>query len=90
MVGFLFVALFALAAALAVAVLTDSGLRGTRAYRDLSARVRTGEHYNSVAFKIAQFERAQAEPTFRMRHVNRAAGSRPMARRRAAALPVAA
>lgn len=90
MLGFLIVALFALAAAVAVAVLTDSSLRGTRAYRELSARVRDGEHYNSVMFKIEQFERPQGEPTFRVRHVTRAAGSRPIVRRKAAALPVAA
>lgn len=90
MTGLLIATLFALSAAVAVIVLADSGLRGTRAYRQLSVRVRCGEQYNSVMFRIEQFERSQAEPTFRMRQVNRAVVSRPMVRRRATALPVAA
>lgn len=90
MFGFLIVALFALAAVVAVIVLTDSALRGTRAYRELNARVRNGEHYNSVMFTIEEFERSQAEPAFRVRHITRAAGTRPIVRRKAPALLVAA
>lgn len=90
MLGFLIVTLFALAAALAVAVLTDSTLRGARAYRDLSVRVGCGEQYNSVVFKIEQFERSLAEPSFRMRPVNRSTGPHQMARRRAVQMSVAA
>ena len=88
MPGFLIVTLFAIAATLAVAVLTGSTIKGARAYREL--RAKSGERYNSIIFTIEQFERLQAEPTYRMRHVTRATALRPMVRRKATALPVAA
>ncbi len=88
MLVFLIVILFTIAAAVAVAVLTGSTIKGARAYRELSAR--SGERYNSIIFTIEQFERLQAEPAFRMRHVTRATVIRPMVRRKATALPVAA
>lgn len=88
MLGFLIATLFTLAAAVAVAVLTGSTLRGVRAYRELSAR--RGERYNSIIFTIEHFERLQVEPAYRMRHITRAAVLRPMVHRKAVALPVAA
>lgn len=88
--GFLIVALFALGGTYAVAVLVDSGLRGARAYRELSARLRSGQQGDSLIFTINQFARLQAEPAFRMRPVTRATGPHPMVCRNPAALPVAA
>lgn len=90
MTAFLIVALFALAASMAGIVLADCGLRGARAYCQLAVRVRNAEQLNSVIVRIEQFERSQANPVFRMRQVSRATGLRPMVRRRATALSVAA
>lgn len=90
MAGFLIACLFAAAAAFAIFILIHSGLRGFCAYRELSLQNICGEQYNSIVLTIAHFERWQAEPAFRMRHVTRASVLRPMVRRKAAALPVAA
>lgn len=79
MLGFLIVALFVIVAAFAAAVLADSSLRGVRAYRDLSVRAGCAGQYNSVIFKVEQIERSLAQPSFRMRTVNRAI-NRPMNR----------
>ncbi len=90
MTGVLIVALFTAVAVLAVAVLTDSGLRGLMAYRDLSTRVRCDEQCVSVMDKIAQFELTQVEPAFRMREITRGSAPRLIGRRRETKLRVAA
>lgn len=90
MTGFLIVALFAATALFAIAVLTDSTLRGLSAFRELSLRVRCDAQYASVMYKVAQFERLQSEPEFRMRGASRGSAPRVTARRRATKLRVAA
>lgn len=98
MLGFLIVTLFVIVAAFAAAVLADSGLRGVRAYRDLSVRAGCAEQYTSVMFKVEQIERSLAQPSFRMRTVNgiinrpvnRAGGPRRAACEPVLQLPVAA
>lgn len=90
MTGVLIVALFTAVAVLSVAVLTDSGLRGLMAYRDLSTRVRCDEQYVSVMDKIAQFELTQVEPAFMLREITRGAAPRLVGRRGETKLRVAA
>lgn len=88
--GFLIATLFAVAAFAAIIVLMDSCIRGVSAYRNLSSQASFGAHHNSVMIRVEQFERSLAQPSFRMRSVNRSAGSHQMARRRALPLCVAA
>lgn len=90
MTGFLIVASFAATALFAIAVLTDSVLRGLSAYRDLSLRARCDGQYASVMYKVAQFERVQQEPSFRMRGASRGSALRVTARQRETKLRVAA
>ena len=90
MLGLLVVALFIITAILSATVLADSGIRGARAYRELSLRVACSAQYNSVIVRMAEIERSLSEPTFRVRPIIRASAHRPAIRRRATSLPVAA
>ena len=90
MTGILIVALFAAVALFAVVVLTDSGLRGLSAYRDLSLRIRCDRRYASVMYRVAELERAPLEPAFKVRGTVRGSAPRVMDRRTATKLCVAA
>lgn len=79
MTGFLIIALFAATACLAMAVLSDSALRGLSAYRDIKLRTRFGVQNASFMYKAAQFERSPSEPW--MRGVSRGHAPRVTARR---------
>lgn len=67
MFGVLTVIFFLFTALFAAVVLTDSVVRGVRAYRELTQRAAASDQYYSIMVKVADHQRWFDQPSVRMR-----------------------